>query len=181
MIAPSSFTQTVSKEAYIEAQLIAAKHKGVLRYTLPMLVLSAALIVFGVRAVYIAVLNAQWLSYYITGAVSILVGLGLILLWCTVLPNRVRRTAENDFAVYEALFSECSVRFTADQFTVKGGSFRRTVDYARTRLCVETVSQFVILADDGHVIVLLKSAMTDERETTAFLRDVFARWYKRKG
>ena len=62
-----------------------------------------------------------------------------------------------------------------------GVRISRRVEFAKTRLCMETADCFLIFTDDAVVVMLEKAAFGDQRETTDFLRDVFARWYVRKG
>ncbi len=180
MLAPKGFSQELSLEAYVDGRRVADERQGVLHYTFPMILLAAALTIYGARGVYQAAVNPQMLSSLLAGVWLILTGVGMAVLWLVVLPRRSAAKAAAQYAHHSALYGRTAVHFTQDDMTLEGVHLTRTVTFAKTRLCVETPTLFVIFTDDDAVVMLDKAAF-DSADTTAFLRDVFARWYKKKG
>jgi len=179
MLAPKGFEQTVSAKLFEQGHVTAARKRGILRYTFPMILLGTALILYGLRAIQTAIASGQMLSMWLSGVGILLTGVALIVLWTAVFPNRVKKTAVARYPMHEALYGRTAVTFTQDEMTLTGEKLTVRVAFAKTRLCVETGDLFVIFTDEEAVVLLDKAAFTAPEETTAFLRDVFARWYKK--
>lgn len=177
MLAPKGFTQHLSRDSYEKAQCAAAKKRGALRFTLPVEMGAAALLVLGVWTI---VRNPFSFAFWMTGMLFVALAAVLLVMWLGVLPRKASARAEEQYALYDALYGETVVTFSADEMTVEGKKLARRVVYAKTRLCVETSTHFLIFTDDDAVVVLETAAFTDRLATEAFLRDVFARWYVRK-
>lgn len=178
MLAPKGFTQHLTKESYVTAQVAAAKKRGALRFTPPVVMGAAALCVI---AVWTAIKNPYSLAYMWTACLFAVLAAALMILWMFVFPARIKKQVPGQFALYDALYGETVVTFSSDEMTVAGEKLSRRVEYAKTRLCVETLLYFLVYTDDDAVVVLEKAAFTDKAATTDFLRSVFARWYVRKG
>lgn len=176
MLAPKGFTQQIAKPAYVAAHKTAQTKIGILRFTAPLMLVTVALSLGGVYTMYI---GAGRLSYLITGEVMLALSAALcIVLLC--LPRIAARRAERGYETFAKLCDPSQVVFTSDDMTIKGERLSRRVEYAKTRLCIETKDRFVIITDDDAVVILEKACFTDADTTTAFLRDVFARWYTKK-
>ncbi len=180
MLAPKAFEQELCEQTYVAGRYTAASKTGAIRFTVPVCFAAMALVIYGVRAFYSAVLFPALISYWLSGALILLTGVGLALVWLVVLPRRIRRQAAADYAHYRALYGRTAVHFEQDDMTLTGEMLTFRVAFAKTRLCVETNDLFVILTDDNDVVLLEKAAFTAPEDTVAFLRDVFARWYVRK-
>ena len=178
MVAPKGFTQQLTKESYVAAQTAAAKKRGVLRFTPPMIMGAAALLVLGVWTI---VRNPYAFGFWMTGLLFVACAAVLLILWLSVFPARAKERVATGFPLYDALYGETVVSFSSDEMMLAGQKLSRRVEYAKTRLCMETAAHFLIFTDDDTVVVLEKAAFADARETTDFLRTVFARWYVRKG
>ncbi len=178
MVAPKGFTQQLTKESYVAAQSAAAKKRGVLRFVPPMIMGAAALFVLGVWTI----VRAPFVpGYLMTGLFLAACAVVLSVFCLAVFPARAKERGNAGFALYDALYGETVVTFSSDEMMLVGEKLSRRVEYAKTRLCMETAEHFLIFTDDDTVVVLEKSAFADARETTDFLRTVFARWYVRKG
>lgn len=176
MLAPKGFTQTVSKDTYIAAQCLANKRVGVLKWTTPLTVLSVALALLGGN---LLLESGGRAGYLLTGIALLCVAAVIAVLWWGQFPAVVKKQAEADFITFDALSNGAAVTFTADEMMLKTERLSRRVEYAKTRVCAEAPSMFVILTDDDAVVILQKDAFADRENTEAFLRDVFARWYKK--
>lgn len=176
MLAPKGCVQTVSKEAYMAAQMTANKRVGVLKWRLPMTVLSAALLLLGGCTVYEYVGRA---GYLLSGIALIVTAVICLIVWWGQLPAYVKANAAADFDVYDALSNGAAVTFSCDEMTLVTDALSRRLEYAKTRVCVETPDRFVLITDDDAVVILEKACFEDRDNTEAFLRDVFARWYKK--
>lgn len=177
MLPPKGYVQTLSKEAYTAAAVTAAKKSGVMRFTLPVEMGAAALTVLGVWTI---IGHPLLPAYWITGGLAVAAAAILLWLWLAVFPRMAREQADKYYALYMELYDGAEITFTADEMTVKGKRMTRRVEYAKTRLCVETSDRFVILTDDDAAVILEKACFSDPTATSAFLRDVFARWYTGK-
>lgn len=181
MLAPKGFEQQLTEELYVQGHRVADNTKGALRYTFPMSFLAAAFVGFAARAFWTAAVQPTMLSYWLSGTLILLTGLGIAAVWLFVLPRLSRKKAEAGFSLYQSLYGRTTVTFTQDEMMVAGERLTRRVEFAKTRLCVETATLFVVFTDDDAIVILSKEAFAEAQETTAFLRDVFARWYKKKG
>ncbi len=177
MLAPKGFTQQISKDAYVAAHRAAQEKTGLLRFSVPTMFLIAALSIGGSITLY---RGAGILSYIVTGEVMLLLSVALCVL-LLYLPKIAAREAEKDYISFEALSNPADIIFESDEMTIKGEALARRVEYAKTRLCIETADRFVILTDDDAMVILEKACFTEKDATVAFLRDVFARWYTAKG
>ena len=177
MLPPKGFTQHLSKDAYVEAAVIVSKKSGVLRFTWPVIMGAAALTVFGGAMI---ARNVTMPAYWISGGLALLAAAWLLGMWLAVFPNTEKTKAREQYALYEQLYGQTTVTFTSDDMTVKGHLLTRCVDYAKTRLCVETAERYIIFTDDGAAVILEKANFEEAAATDAFLRDVFARWYTGK-
>lgn len=176
MLAPKGFTQSISKEAYTAARMTASTKSGVLRFRLPLILLAAALVLGGGKTLFE---SGGGIAYLMTGLVLVLVGLVCAVTAMYILPSQVRLAVEQDYRSFAALSDPAQITFESDEMHIQGACLSRRVEYAKTRVCIETSDRFVILTDDDTVVMLEKSCFEDTDATTAFLRDVFARWYKR--
>ncbi len=174
MLPPVGLTQCIEEELYIEAAVLASKKTGVLRFTAPVVTGCAAFITLGV---WLIARHVSQLPYLLTGGVSLVVAAWGLLLWFLVVTPRVKAAAKADFAVYRQIYGKTRITFTADDMELAGEMITRRVVYAQTRLCVETARYYLVFADDGTTVLLLKSAFEEAPATDAFLRDVFARWF----
>lgn len=175
MLAPKGYTQHITKDAYVAAHKTAEEKTGILRFRLPCLLLVAALVIGAAVTAYQGI---GILSYYITAGVMFLAACAMLIL-IKYVTNNSKITSEQDYISFEALSNPAEVTFESDEMTIKGEALSRRVEYAKTRICIETAERFVILTDDDAMVILEKSCFAEADATTAFLRDVFARWYKR--
>lgn len=176
MLAPKGYTQHIDENAYVAARVTASKTTGVLRLRTAMTVLSAALILFGGQQIYE---SGGRPFYVIAGAAVMLAAAALVLLWYWLLPKYIKETAKIAFVTFDKLSNDAEVSFEQDKMTLQGRMLTRHVAFAKTRLCAETPDRFVVITDDGTVVILEKDAFAEREQTDAFLRDVFARWYKK--
>ncbi len=174
MLAPVGFTQQLSKEAYVHARMTASAKGGLLRYRVPAVILSAALVLGGVLTF---VDNPDSLAYTLTAVVLVLCAAVCLATMLYAVPAKVRSEAAADYETFAVLSDPAEVHFTSDDMTFVGPCLSRRVEFAKTRLCIETPARFVIVTDDEAVMILEKACFTDSAATEAFLRDVFARWY----
>lgn len=181
MLAPKGFSQELTGDRFVQGHRIAAEKRGALRYTFPMSLLSVALTIYGARAIYAALQHRTVLTEWLAGALLIATGIGIAGLWLIWMPHRIKITASARHEQHRVLYGRTAVSFTQDSMTLQGECVTRTVLFAKTRLCVETATLFVLFTDDGAVVLLDKEAFDAKEETTAFLRDVCARRYKKKG
>lgn len=177
MLAPKGFTQQISKDAYVAAHKTAEEKTGFLRFQKPCVLLIAALVIGAAITVYRGIGIP---SYYVTAAVMVLAAilLGVVL---SFLPKVEETIAEQEYRSFSLLSDPAEVIFESDEMTVKGEALSRRVEYAKTRLCIETAERFIILTDDDAMVILEKACFAETDATVAFLRDVFARWYTAKG
>ncbi len=175
MLAPKGFTQHISKDAYVAAQTTASSKNGVLRYRLPLMLLTAAFLFGGFKNVF----ENGGLGYLLTGLLLLVFGFVCAVVVFYAMPKQVKTVAERDYVTFDALSNPAQVVFDSDEMLLKSDMLSRRVEYAKTRLCIETNDRFVILTDDDATVVLEKACFEQAEDTTAFLRDVFARWYKR--
>lgn len=175
MLAPKGYTQRVSKDAYLAAHKTAEEKTGFLRFQKPCYLLIAALVIGAGITVYRGIGIP---SYYITAASAVLTAifLGLIL---AALPKIEQKVAEQEYRSFALLSDPAEVIFDSDELTVRSDCLSRRVEYAKTRLCIETDQRFVLITDDDTMVILEKACFTERDATEVFLRDVFARWYKR--
>ncbi len=176
MLAPKGFTQHIDENAYVAARVTASKTTGVLRFRTAVTVLSAALLLFGGQQIYE---SGGRPFYLLAGAALISAAAALLLLWYWLLPTYVREKAKIAFITFDKLSNDAEVSFDQDEMTLQGRMIKRTVVFAKTTLCAETPDRFVITADDATVVILEKETFVEREATEAFLRDVFARWYKK--
>ncbi len=172
MLAPQGYKQVIDSRAYTNARAAVSRRVGMLRWALPMAVLSAALLCGGVLLLCD---RAVRLSYVLTGAVLVMLATFLLLLWFKLLPDAVKRRSKRDYLSYDRLLNPVEVSFTADDMTLVSAVMTRTVAFAKTRVCIETPARFVVLTDEGYTVILEKACFADREATEAFLRDVFAR------
>lgn len=175
MLAPKGFTQHIAKDAYVAAGTTASSKTGLLRYRLPLLLLAAALLLGGFKNIF----ENGGLGYLMTGLILLVFGVAFAVITLYVIPKQVKTIAEKDFETFNTLSNPAQVVFNSDEMTLKSEVLSGRVEYAKTRLCIETNDRFVILTDDDAIVILEKACFEDAENTTAFLRDVFARWYKR--
>ena len=175
MLAPSGYTQRISKEAYLAAHKTAEEKTGFLRFQKPCYLLIAALVIGAAITVYQGI---GILSYYITAGGMILAAilLGVVL---SLLPKIEETVAEQEYRSFSILSDPADITFGSDELTVRSACLSRRVEYAKTRLCIETAERFVLITDDDTMVILEKACFAEQDATVAFLRDVFARWYKR--
>ena len=176
MLAPKGYTQRISKDAYLAAHKTAEEKKGFLRFQKPCILLIAALVIGAGITVYRGIGIP---SYYITaaGAVMAAIFLGVIL---AALPKIEQRVAEQDYRSFALLSDPAQISFASDELTVKSDCLSRRVEYAKTRVCIETALRFVLITDDDTMVILEKACFAEQDATVAFLRDVFARRYVKK-
>lgn len=177
MLAPKGFTQQITKDAYIAAHRIAQEKNGILRFTVPCMLLIAALSVGGIITLYN---GAGRMSYILTGEILLLLSCVLAVLLLVMIPKQAKKAAQQDYISFAALSDPAEVTFESDEMLIKGEKLSRRVEYAKTRLCIETAERFVILTDDEAMVILEKACFCETDATVAFLRDVFARWYVKK-
>ncbi|MBQ3094256.1 MAG: hypothetical protein IJC52_03700 [Clostridia bacterium] len=177
MVAPKGFTQHIHEDEYIAARLSASKRTGVRRYTVPMMILAAALALLG----GITVINGGFRP------TAIFAGIGLVFcavaleyLWGFVFPKQVKDAARRDFAAYDRLLGGAAVTMTADDVTLSTDTLTRKVEFAKQRVCIETPTQYVLVGNDEFITILQKECFTEKIHTNDFLRDVCARWYVRE-
>lgn len=173
MLAPKGFQQVIDSRAYIQAQTAVSRRVGVLRWTLPMTVLSAALLCGGVM---LLLQNGGRVFYLLTAMTLFMNCLFVMFLWYKILPDAVKAKAEKDYRSYDRLQNPVEVTFSPDELELKGAVMTRRTAFGKTRLCIETPARFVILADEGYTVILEKACFEEREATEAFLRDVFARW-----
>lgn len=176
MLAPKSFTQSVSEEAYVQAYHTAQAKIGVLRFTAPLMLATAALGLGGSFTIYN---GGGQLAYTVTGIAMLIVS-SLLAVWMLAAPKITEKQAKIAYATFCELSDPSQVTFTSDEMTLQGTKLTRRVEYAKTRVCIETAQRFVIITDDNAMVILEKEAFTDAEGTVDFLRDVFARWYTKK-
>lgn len=175
MLAPKGFTQQLSKDAYVSAQTAASSKCGTLRYRLPLVLLAAAAVLGGAKTLF----ENGGLGYLLTGIALLFVGAVCAVTALYVMPKQVKEIGARDFVTFDTLSNPAQIMFESDEMVLKSECLSRRVEYAKTRLCVETNDRFVIITDDEATIVLEKACFEEADNTVAFLRDVFARWYKR--
>lgn len=173
MLAPKGYKQVIDSRAYIQAQTAVARRVGVLRWTLPMAVLSAAMLCGGV---WLLLKGVGQVFYTLTAVALFLTCLVVLFLWYKILPDAVKDKAKKAYHTYDTLQNPVTVTFSADDMTLQSDVMTRRVAYAKTRLCIETPARFVILTDEGTTVILEKACFEESDATEAFLRDVFARW-----
>ncbi len=176
MLAPKGFTQQISKDAYLAAHKTAEEKTGFLRFQKPCILLIAALVIGAGITVYQGIGIP---SYYVTAGVMVLSAIMLCVV-LSLLPKVEETVAEQEYRSFATLSNPAEVIFESDEMTIKGKALSRRVEYAKTRLCIETSARFVILTDDDAMVILEKACFTEADATVAFLRDVFARWYVKK-
>lgn len=176
MLAPKGYTQQITKDAYLAAHKVAEEKAGLLRFRLPCVLLIAALVIGAVITVYRGIGIP---SYYFTAGVMLLSAV----LLCVLLYYAIKIeafVAAQEYRSFAALSDPADIVFESDELTVKGECLSRRVEYAKTRLCIETAGRFVLLTDDGTMVILEKACFCEKDATERFLRDVFARWYVKK-
>lgn len=176
MLAPKGFHQVVDKDAFVKAQVAVSKRVGVLRFTVPMLCLAAAAVFGGVA---LLAQGVGRIGYTMTAITLFCVAGMLLFCWCFWIPSDVKKRAEKEFVCFEQLVGAATVTMRSDEMCLQSDVLTRRVEYAKTRLCIETPRQFIILCDDGATVILETVCFEEQEETVAFLRDVFARWYVR--
>lgn len=176
MLAPKGYTQQITKDAYLAAHKTAEEKTGILRFQKPCILLIAALVIGAGITVYQGIGIP---SYYLTAGVMLLSAI-LICVVLFLLPKCEDMIAEQEYRSFEALSNPADVTFESDEVQIKGQCLSRRVEYAKTRLCIETGERFVIVTDDEAMVILEKACFTETDATVAFLRDVFARWYVKK-
>ena len=176
MLAPKGYTQRVSKDAYLAAHKIAEEKTGFLRFRLPCLLLVAASVIAAAITIYRGIGIP---SYYITAGM-LLLSAGVLLILIKYFTKSEIVIAEQEYRSFALLSDPAEIVFESDELTVKSECLSRRVEYAKTRLCIETGERFVLITDDDTMIILEKSYFADKDATVAFLRDVFARWYVKK-
>lgn len=174
MLAPNGFSQTIDEQAFVDAQITANKRVGVLRFTLPSIVLSAAVALIGVNTM---VSNGRSVAFLISGIGLICTALMLVSFFLKIIPEALKIFAKSNFLSYDKLSNGAQITFTSDDMTIRSPFMVRRVAYAKTRICIETAARFVIVTDEDAVIILEKSCFVQLQETIDFLRDVFARRY----
>ncbi|MBQ3068345.1 MAG: hypothetical protein IJD01_00160 [Clostridia bacterium] len=173
MLAPKGFRQVIDSRAYIRAQTAVSRRIGVLRWTLPMTVLAAAMVCGGA----VMVLRHMGQLMYTLSAITLWINALIVLcLWYKILPDAVKTKAEKAYRTYDRLQNPVDITFSADELELKSAVMTRRTAIAKTRLCIETPARFVILADEGYTVILEKACFEERDTTEAFLRDVFARW-----
>ncbi len=177
MLAPKGYTQHITKDAYVAAHKTAQEKIGMLRFTVPCMVLIAALSIGGSITLFN---SAGRVSYIMTGEILLLLSCVLAVMLLAVIPKQAKKQAEKDYVSFEALSNPAEITFESDEMLIKGEALSRRVEYAKTRLCIETAERFVILTDDDAMVILEKACFAEKDATVAFLRDVFARWYVKK-
>lgn len=176
MLAPAGFTQHIEKDAYVRARTVASKTTGILRFRAAVTVLAAALVIFGGMDIYE---SGGRLIYMLSGVSLILAAALLLFLWYRLFPLYIKAQALSAFTSFDKLSNDTTVSFGQDEMVLCGNMITRHVPFAKTRLCAETPERFVIITDDRSVVILEKDAFCSREETEAFLRDVFARWYRK--
>ena len=176
MLAPKDYTQQITKNAYLAAHKVAEEKTGFLRFQKPCILLIAALIIGAGITVYRGIGIP---SYYIT-AVSAVIAAILLVVLLAALPKIEQTIAEQDYRSFALLSDPAEISFASDELTVKSVCLSRRVEYAKTRLCIETAERFVLVTDEGTMVILEKACFAEQEVTVAFLRDVFARWYVKK-
>lgn len=176
MLAPKGFTQHIDKNAYVSARMAAEKRVGVLRFSWAVRVLAIAVALYGGNLLYT---SAGRMSFLLTGSAFVLAALVIVALWEAALVPYIKAKASLDYETFDAVTNHATVTFSADELTLQTAVMTRRVEYAKTRVCMEMPWRFVIVADDGSVILLEKTCFEEQQSTDEFLRDVFARWYCR--
>lgn len=178
MVAPKGYFQSVDKDGYVQAQLAVSRRAGVLRFTVVALLLSAIFIVSGVQVMFTSVRTVIAL---VTGLALLCVAVMIAIAFFMLIPEAVKATAERQFSSYNKLSNHVDVTFTSETVELKNEYVTRRAEFAKTRLCIELPERFVLITDDDTVIILEKSRFSEPSATDAFLRDVCARWYVKKG
>ncbi len=176
MLAPKGYTQNVSKDAYLAAHKIAEEKTGILRFQKPCFLLIAALVIGAGITVYRGIGIP---SYYITAGVMVIAAAMGVAIAAT-LPKAETIIAEQEYRSFALLSDPAQITFESDELTVKSDCLSRRVEYAKTRVCIETNERFVLITDDDAMVILEKACFEDKDATERFLRDVFARWYVKK-
>lgn len=176
MLAPKSYTQQISKDAYLAAHKTAEEKTGFLMFFKPCLLIVAALLIGAAITVYRGVGIP---SYYVTAGIMVLAALSIVVIMAA-LPKVERFVAEQEYRSFAALSDPSEITFDSDELIVKSECLSHRVEYAKTRLCIETAERFVLITDDDAMVILEKACFADREATVAFLRDVFARWYVKK-
>ncbi len=176
MLAPKGYTQRVSKDAYLAAHKTAEEKTGFLRFQKPCILLIAALVIGAGITVYRGIGIP---SYYVTAGVMVLSAI-LLCVVLSLLPKCEETIAEQEYRSFALLSDPAEVIFDSDELTVKSECLSRRVEYAKTRVCIETSERFVLITDDDAMVILEKAYFAETEATVAFLRDVFARWYVKK-
>lgn len=83
------------------------------------------------------------------------------------------------FRPYEALFSPATLCFFEDWLELSGHQFWRREPYALFDGLVETGTLFVFWHKDGGFVALPKRALPEDERFLSFLRNTFARKYRR--
>ena len=176
MLAPKGYTQRVTKDAYLAAHKTAEEKTGFLRFQKPCILVIAALVIGAAITVYRGIGIP---SYYLTAAGMVIAAIfsGVILV---ALPKVEQTVAEQDYRSFALLSDPAQITFESDELTIKSDCLSRRVEYAKTRVCIETAQRFVLITDDDTMVILEKACFDEPNATEAFLRDVFARWYVKK-
>ncbi len=174
MLAPKAFTQTVNRDGYIHAHLTADKRIGLLRFVPAAIAFAAIVLVCGCVIMFGADRSVEML---IKGVAALAVAAGIAAVCLFVLPERAKQRAADQFAAYDMLCRTQTVTMYADEMLLESEALTRRVEYAKTKLCIETPARFVVITDDDRVVILEKDCFTDKDGTILFFRDVFARHY----
>lgn len=83
------------------------------------------------------------------------------------------------FRPYEALFSPATLRFFEDWLELSGEQFWQREPYALFDGLVETGTLFVFWHREGGFVTLPKRALPADERFLSFLRNTFARKYRR--
>lgn len=167
----AAFLMTVTQQEYVAAALVASRLTGrlhTMRRVVPV-------------GVVLVVLLAWLCRTRPPVAVGVLIA-GLLLWTAAALAARrsVESAAERDHAVFAAVLTPTTVTLWEDSLELSGEQLLRRDPYGCLSLLGETAALFVPVREDGTFVVLPKRAMpVDSGRAATFLRNTFARKYRR--
>jgi hypothetical protein len=159
---------------YEQAALTAARYTGWLRL-MPIVAGTAAILVI------LSISSAlQWHGDFTGLVLSLLIGVLSVVaaVWFATAARRsVCRKAARDYTVFTALRLPMTVALYEDYAEVTSPSLTEKRHYALGKLLAETAELLVIVEEEQQFLVLPKRCLSETDQ--AFLRDVFARRYRK--
>lgn len=166
----AAFTVTVTAQDYRTAARIASLNSGRLREAWMGFVLCAALCLTVAGAL---------VAYPIAALLLLLVGGCIALVTLCVMHHIFTRTAAANYHVFATLFPTVRVTLWEDTLDYVGSSCARQEPYALFSRLVENGSSFILLREDGTFLVIPKKDLPPDDAAAAFLRETFARKYRK--